>query len=417
MQQIPKANNNRLKRNLNIDTTAVASGLTMNPYINKNYQEYFTIDSNKPLISPINYHPDMFPVSTKNHFNINMDSMMLHNLIETPTNIGSFACNFHIPTSAENPSINQTKEISMQDKILINEPVNNQGEQDKRNNNNFPNDKENMNFNLTPKFKARFSEGILDTNEKILNLNLLNNKSDNFEFNINNLNVNNNKNESAEKMFQDTISTKPKDSSSKRFSLDIDVVNQSDTTKIFSETVNNFKYENNKSSTQNNSVKYNNIIKEGNSQIKNQNSVNFISQIVINNKLNENLHNNMNSSKYFEKQNNVHPSFENKKIIFSTIHSGQENNLYNKNDSSKLQAGSFLTEDDIHNINKIGDKKELNIKDINFNNNNLSVNTPQNKKIGILNKYNTIIPMISPSRASLNISPKSAFVFNKKLFN
>ena len=116
----------RPKRNLNIDTNVPPSGnQTITPYANKNYQDYFLLDANKPLISPINYHPHMFPVSTKNHFNINMDPMLLQNLLDTPTNFTGFPGGFRMPTGGEASLLNHSKEVSMQDKILINEPENN----------------------------------------------------------------------------------------------------------------------------------------------------------------------------------------------------------------------------------------------------------------------------------------------------
>ena len=52
--------------------------------------------------------------------------------------------------------------------------------------------------------------------------------------------------------------------------------------------------------------------------------------------------------------------------------------------------------------------------DVNKNENIFTTNEIIKNKI--INKLN-LRPMISPSRASLNISPKSAFVFNKKMFN
>lgn len=43
---------------------------------NKNMMDYYMLDYPKPLISPINYGSYIFPTSTKNHFNINLDMML-----------------------------------------------------------------------------------------------------------------------------------------------------------------------------------------------------------------------------------------------------------------------------------------------------------------------------------------------------
>lgn len=395
----------RQRRNLNIDTN-VPSGTnpTITPYANKNYQDYFLMDANKPLISPINYHPHMFPVSTKNHFNINMDQMLLHNLLETPTNFSAFTGSFRMSSGGEAALLNQTKEVSMQDKILINEPENNNN-----NNNNYSNvnksnigeiqkrEAENINFN-TPKFKVKMEEAIAaDTGEKELNL----------SFNVNEINNINNKcaefdsanksEKQTKKNLEDTVSTKPKDSSSKRFSLDLDVVNQSDTTKIFSETVNNYKNEpsNKMRFSETQEIKTNSSPQAAN-KLSTKSEEKAISAFP------------KTSSKSVSQQ-------EHKKVIFSTVYAPaynitKANAILHGNEAEAAKAANSLG----------GDKMEFNknLGDFCFTENTAAAGNELKNKIEFLkNKYNKIIPMISPSKASLNISPKSAFVVNKKLFN
>ena len=67
--------------------------------MNKNYIEYYTNDFNQPILSPINYRNQLYPNSTKNHFNIDI--------------LNNFE---HIKRS---PICE--KNINMQNKILINE--------------------------------------------------------------------------------------------------------------------------------------------------------------------------------------------------------------------------------------------------------------------------------------------------------
>jgi hypothetical protein len=414
----------RPKRNLNIDTNVPLPGnQTITPYANKNYQDYFQMDSNKPLISPINYHPHMFPVSTKNHFNINMDTVLLQNLLDTPSNFGGFPGSFRIPAGGEGTLLNQTKEISMQDKILINEPENNHNNNflNKNNNNynfnyncnnnyynnyynnynnkrfeeNKKNETENVNFN-TPKFKAKAEEGVSNTEEKGIIFSVNKNTSD-FD-----LHLINNKSE-KQKSLEDTVSTKPKDSCSKRFSLDLDVVNKSDTTKIFSETVNNYKNEPlNKmlfSNQENQNVGNSHFLKafseSAENEIKNENEI-----------ISRNLNTKFNNNNVFVSTNesgtiSVAASLqEHKKVIFSTVHVPLHN--IHMDNKAKVIANMPLNEADSIKVIRLGD----------------NVDYQQNMKLEFLkNKYQKIIPMISPTRASLNISPKSAFVVNKKLFN
>jgi len=391
----------------------------------------------------------MFPVSTKNHFNINMDTMMLQNLLDTPTNIGvgSFTGSFRIPTTGDSTVINPIKEINMQDKILIHEPenissnqidiknninrvVDLQNIQNISSNNHYEQKEKNCNYNSTPKFKAKFDEeGILGTAEKNLNFNVLSNKIEDFEFN---------KNENVGFNLADSASTKAKEISSKRFSLDLDVVNQSDTTKIFSETVNNYKNDNTHKLSFCNNEEINNF---EDSRINN--SAMQPQQIIFSGSNNDINLKNLQSHKNLQKEsllnkrengsnifcttntigsnNNFSGSLENKRIIFSTVHAPTNmNNLNNTNfnlvnssfiEDSKFQQNS-QQEMDFKKFSNLGEKIDNTQLNTNF-----SGNTPNSLKIGILNKYNNIIPMISPNRASLNISPKSAFVFNKKLFN
>ena len=70
-------------------------------------------DYNQPLVSPINYRAQLYPMSTKNHFNIDMminpydfNSIQRNTLLRSPVCVEKYINN---------------KEINMQNKILINE--------------------------------------------------------------------------------------------------------------------------------------------------------------------------------------------------------------------------------------------------------------------------------------------------------
>lgn len=423
-----------------------------------------------------------------------MDPMLLQNFLETPTNMGAFAAgSFRIAAGGDSTLLNQLKEVNMHDKILINEQDNEDsriqkgnGEEENGEGENYNENKENgnggseriMNYythsdgnlNSTPKFQAKYNEGFnlnenndnsnnKNENTNFNNFNFSNNNKNkcinNFNFNFNNSKNNeNNENGDSQKDFgfsqqhsaerpgnYETISTKPKDSSSKRVSLDLDVVNQSDTKQIFSETVNNFKSEN----------QTNNFASYANKQIKTfaaqpedeaitdykeslledfKNSNCILQKDISKINLFNNVHNNCNNS---NNHNNYHnhkwaaPQQDGKKAIFSTVHDSPFSRP-NVNNLFDAAVGKFpinlISEADLNKLRNLDEAHDLNINNTNYNfynnnncNNNVSGTTPRNIKMEILNKYNKIIPMISPSRASLNISPKSAFVFNKKLFN
>jgi len=212
----------------------------------------------------------------------------------------------------------------------------------------------------------------------------------------------NNKSE-KQKSLEDTVSTKPKDYSSKRFSLDLDVVNKSDTTKIFSDTVINYKNEplnkmrfsNQENQNIGNSPLLKTFSESAENEIKNENGI-----------ISSNLNTKFNNNNVFDTTRELGTILaaaslqEHKKVIFSTVHVPLHNiHIDNK---AKANANMPLNEADSIKVIRFGD----------------NVDNQQNMKLEFLkNKYNKIIPMISPTRASLNISPKSAFVVNKKLFN
>jgi hypothetical protein len=78
---------------------------------NKYPFDYYTIDYHQPLISPINYRTQIFPMSTKNHFNIDM-------MIQPYDYSGVQRTYLRSPACVEK-YIN--KEINMQNRVLINE--------------------------------------------------------------------------------------------------------------------------------------------------------------------------------------------------------------------------------------------------------------------------------------------------------
>ncbi len=295
------------------------------------------MDINPSLISPINYHPNMFPVSTKNYFNINMDPMLLQNFLETPNKKIDF--NKSLRFNNDTNFLSLSKEINMSDKILINEPDDIF---------NFKN-KENKDLNLFKDNLSYYQEGDMKLNGNI-NSNCL----------------------------KDLKMINAKNGYFKNFSLDMEIVNESDTPKIFSDTIYNL-------------------------DDKNKNELNFAcnESYTLNEKTKVNKENQI-LYKNFPNQNLE----ETKKIVFSTFYATPKKN-YNLN-------GNPL---------KLGEKKDQNeVITINNTNDNLISNKKTNNEINIkveleiLNKYNSnILHVISP-RASLNISPKSAFVFNKKLF-
>jgi len=379
----------RIRKNLNIDTNADATNININPLSNKNNADFLMLDSNIPLISPINYHPQMFPVSTKNHFNINMDTQnYMQNYLEKSNNINNYITNFRFlnyQNYLENQNQNQThlKEINMQDKILINE-IDNENEQ---NNNEENEDNEENgtihkeNIQNTPKFPQKdtniINEIHLLENNPTNSIDIFCNKDANMKY----------KNSSA---------------SGKKMNLDLDIVNQSesDTMQIFSDKV---------KSCRNNYHKFS--FGEENNKNSNENEA----------------ENNQNNNEAENKKNKISP--------FSNLNLQTEKE---KNENYK-DNNNFICKTPQENI-KICFQKNL---DPNFfeNNKNCSLNNTADKKILIktpntadgknqnflepvnnsmkkefLNKLN-FIPIISPSRASLNISPKSAFVINKKLFN
>lgn len=333
-----------------------------------------------------------------------MDSMLLQNLLDTPTNLGGFPGGFRIPSGGEAALLNQTKEVSMQDKILINEPENNNN----NNNNNKIKIEEDKNIESgkniddlnTPKFKRRAGaeEAAADKSAKDA---------------YSPVGLELNKNYKQKLNLEDTMSTKPKESSSKRFSLDLDVVNQSDTTKIFSETVNNFKNE-----------PLNQLRFLDQENIKAKESPKFKPfSVTADEPTIMSIKSNSNNIFVTTSESGTIPAQqqEHKKVIFSTVHAPQ----HNVQAVDRTKANQIVPPENEPESSKakfpMGDKMELN----SIENSTLNTNVPgnartnqQNIKLEFLkDKYNKFIPMISPTRASLNISPKSAFVVNKKLFN
>jgi len=450
-----------------------------------------------------------------------MDSMLVQNLLETPTNRGAFAgSSLRFQAGSDSKLLNQIKEVDMHNKILINEPENeyinnnNHNKKVKREYSDCDYSDENGagsknsaagdanattsgNYRCsssTPKFKAKYGEGVIrdDANKKLFSMLYYNNNSNennnnnNNNFNHNHNNDFNNEEHNEYNTDKDDFSAsynnnhnsiykshgfnfangngnnntflsvkQPKDSSSRRFSLDLDVVNQSDTKKIFSETVSNLKSEseslivNNFTTYADNGNKQQQQIKSFTPQAEyellgegknpyytteaaaDSRNVNFqnanfnlqkdISKINLLNKNNSNNgstnnNNNNNSSNSKNKEYLATEQQDGKRVIFSTINQSPftRPNLNNLFDAAGKFSVNLISEAD---LNKFRNMNEVHDVLNNNSNKNVSSTTPRNIKMEILNKYNNIIPMISPSRASLNISPKSAFVFNKKLFN
>ena len=279
----------------------------------------------------------MLPISTKNHFNINIEPLIIQNQQETHSNQGNYNDYMNNMRNQNNFDniLNHTKEINMHNKILINDIENS----------------ENKNQS-TPNFKSKIEDGIFENSENKINLNTS-------EFNRN---------------YSVTLSDKRNDiSSARKMSINIDVVNESDTKKIFNENVQeiNHDYQKKLSSNQENYEKN--------------------SEEILKKKLE--IDENMNKIKLEKK--NVQLDDKNIKSLLII----DDNPIISDN------------QEEYFNINKdIKDYIKNNQMDIKFENNNNIIQRFSNEKI---NKY-IFNPMISPSRASLNISPKSAFVFNKK---
>lgn len=287
--------------------------------------------------------------------------MIIQNSLETPNNIGGFSTCFR--TSADNLPFPQTKEINMQNKILINEVDNNNNEE---NYNKQVSENEQKNFEATPTFKPHFNHNLLEVSDYAKDNNQINHKRPAYIEAI----------ESRPK-FDNALNYSSYDKtkgfySNKRISLDLEVVNHSDNTGIFSEIIKNYKNESsdhiNIDTDQENATK---MITDDSEPIKQNSSLDYNSQ--------ENI---------LKEASEPQLNSDNKKVIFSTINIGSKAN--------NLEA------------EKIGQEDTSNLK---------AGNTPNkfNMRKDFLNKL-SILPIISP-KASLNISPKSAFVFNKKLFN
>ena len=109
-------------------------------YVNKNLFDHYMLDYHQPLISPI--CSQLYPISTKNHFNIDM----MINPYDFTINKGSL---LRSPVSVDK-YIN--KEINMQNKILIND--------DENKSPNFDVDTNNMYINQYEKKKAKTGKTI-----------------------------------------------------------------------------------------------------------------------------------------------------------------------------------------------------------------------------------------------------------------
>jgi hypothetical protein len=151
--------------------------LETNNYLlfNKYPFDYYSVDYHQPIVSPINFRTQIFPMSTKNHFNIDM--------MVQPYDYSNIQRTYLRSPVCVDKYIN--KEINMQNKILINDEHN--GE----------------------KFKA---EDLFVTTDD---------------------------NESKEVESKDVNELERKPSRSKRLSLDIDVVNKTDTNQFFATSTGN----------------------------------------------------------------------------------------------------------------------------------------------------------------------------------
>jgi hypothetical protein len=371
----------RHRKNLNIDTNVTATNLNTNPYSSKNHADFLMVD-NKPLISPINFHPQMFPVSSKNHFNINMDTQHnIQNYLETPSNMKNYLRLLNNQNLNQIYNLNQNyietptnlKEINMQNKILINEVEkeidNNIDTNININIDNYYKNNNNININCNEQIKS-------NENSNDGNKNKMDNKNENRNENEkNNLHENYFKENNRLYSFNNFDSFRKeknrKDSSENKMNLDLDIVNQSelDTMNIFSDKVKNRKENYHKFS----------FGDENTNIVDNINEINNFDNCKTpqgNNQINLN-------------QNYQSPIFNEKNKFF--------NNFNNNNNNFDKKA--------LLKTPRILDGKNENFLE------------PVNNSTKKENLYKiNIIPIISPSRAGLNISPKSAFVINKKLF-
>jgi len=402
LNELNSKRNIRNKPNLQIDVNNTFSPIPIiSPHCNKIFHSYFSTDSNNPLISPINYYPQMFPVSTKNQFNINIDNLLIQNLIETPINRGGNIQHTRIPSSDEAKILGQSKEVNLQDKILINDSENIYQKNLNCVANNLINEHNDKEIDIKNDIKNR---------NKIISLEQKKNLASNPYFEI----IDENSINKSCNNFKNL-------SSSKRFLFDIVNINQPHSKNFLSESSQN----RNIDKIQKIPIDKNQI----NSIIKNQEKKSFNSlplEIERSQKFQD-----LNFYKHSElKKDGLEvASQENKKIIFSTFNTKQANNnnlkkninLQYENNSQDHFIGNFQTNE----CDEIDSNKKRNIDakiDINENTTCYSKdNSPeanQNLKMEFLNNcLNRVKPMFSPLRANLNVSPKSAFVFNKKLFN
>jgi hypothetical protein len=160
------------------------SNLTL---FNKNIFDYYMVEYPQPLVSPINSRAQLYPMSTKNHFNIDL-MMNPYDFASFPKNPGS---SLRSPICVEK-YIN--KEVNMQNKILINEVDNKD--------------------TLTPRFK----------------------KEDDFFTDI----------DTTNKHSEDMAFERRPSKNGKLLSLDMDEVNKIDTNKFYTESITSYENNNNK---------------------------------------------------------------------------------------------------------------------------------------------------------------------------
>jgi hypothetical protein len=431
----------RIRKNLNIDTNTFSSNLNMNtnPYSNKNHADFLMLDSNKPLISPINFHPQMFPISTKNHFNINMDTQNnMQNYIDTPNNMKNYFNNFRFLNNynyldnLNYQTIPNLKEINMQNKILINEIDNlneNENENNKSNNNYINLDEENKSKKNDSHNKTDIYKDDENKSTPKFDMNMNMNKKDNdYNYNENILDENyllenhpttsidmicKNENENGSIFILSESGKTIDKNSEKKMNLDLDIVNDSDTINIFSNKVKN--------------------------SINNYHKFSFGNQNDDKNDVDDDNYNNKDNINFSEaeikegkKQNRISP-FINLNLNLQLEDNNKENNINNNNYICKSPQENIKIplQQNFQSPNFFEKNRFLIINNNNNNDNNVLLKTPKMSegknenflepvnnsiKKEFLNKLN-FFPIISPSRASLNISPKSAFVINRKLFN
>ena len=190
------------------------------------YDTFPYMDPTMPLISPINPNAKLYPPSTRNYFNIDLlyegnytlpIAMPGYNIFRAnPFNVNNFITT---PTNLEKISFNAfstpNKEVSMQNKILINEEE----------------EVEKLDRTMTPSFKP-ISSDVMKVEEKPLEESTEKKENREIDFKEKDKLELNNKPEQIPEFISDRKKIK-------RPSIDLNLINSSETGRIFSESVAN----------------------------------------------------------------------------------------------------------------------------------------------------------------------------------